>query len=136
MIRYAALFLCASPALSAAYELPRDSAVPGGVKVIRLDVHGNSMPYVDVDGHRAMVIQDGADWFAVIGIPLSAPLAPQQVVIRSNDTRKQIEFTVGDKHYASQSLKVAPAQVDLSPEDLERVNREKTVIDHAMSRWS
>jgi murein DD-endopeptidase MepM/ murein hydrolase activator NlpD len=136
LIRYAALFLCASPALSAAYELPRDSAVPGGVKVIRLDVHGNSMPYVDVDGHRAMVIQDGADWFAVIGIPLSAPLAPQQVVIRSNDTRKQIEFTVGDKHYASQSLKVAPAQVDLSPEDLERVNREKTVIDHAMSRWS
>jgi murein DD-endopeptidase MepM/ murein hydrolase activator NlpD len=136
LIRSAALFLCMSPALSTAYELPRESAVPGGVKVIRLDVHGDAMPYVDADGHRAMVIKDGANWLAIVGIPLSAPLAPRQVVIRSNDVREEIEFKVGDKHYASQSLKVAPAQVDLSPADLERVNREKAVIDHAMSRWT
>jgi murein DD-endopeptidase MepM/ murein hydrolase activator NlpD len=91
---------------------------------------------VDVDGHRAMVVQDGANWIAIIGIPLSAPLAPQQVVVHSNDSRQELEFMVGDKHYASQSLKVAPAQVNLSRADLERVNREKLIIDHAMSRWT
>ena len=141
MIRYALfrcalLFFCMAPSLGFSYVLPRESAVPGGVKIIALDYHGNSMPYVDVDGHRAMVVQDGADWIAVIGIPLSAPPAPRQVVVHSNDSRQELEFTVGDKRYASQSLKVAPAQVNLSRADLERVNREKLIIDHAMSRWT
>jgi murein DD-endopeptidase MepM/ murein hydrolase activator NlpD len=136
MIRYAVLWLCMSPALALTYELPRESAVPGGVKVIRLDIHSISMPYVEVDGHRALVVQDGADWLAIIGIPLSAPLAPQQVVIHSNEVRKEVEFNVGDKHYASQSLKVAPAQVNLSRADLERVNRDKAIIEHALSRWT
>jgi murein DD-endopeptidase MepM/ murein hydrolase activator NlpD len=130
------LFLLVSPSLSWSYVLPRESAVPGGVKIIPLDVRGSAMPYVDVDGHRAMVVQDGANWIAIIGIPLSAPLAPREVVIHSGDTREQIEFIVGDKHYASQSLKVAPAQVNLSRADLERVNREKLIIDHALSRWT
>jgi murein DD-endopeptidase MepM/ murein hydrolase activator NlpD len=134
--RHALLFLCLCPSLGFPYALPRESAVPGGVKIVRLDVHSDSMPYVEVDGHRAMVVQDGADWLAIIGIPLSAPLAPRQVVIHSHDATQEIEFMVGDKHYASQSLKVAPAQVNLSRADLERVNREKSIIDHALSRWT
>jgi murein DD-endopeptidase MepM/ murein hydrolase activator NlpD len=136
LIRHALLLLCLCPALGFAYQLPRESAVPGGVKLIRLDLHGSSVPYVEVDGHRAMVVQDGADWLAIIGIPLSAPLAPRQVVIRGTDVRKEVEFTVADKQYASQSLKVAPGQVNLSRADLERVNRDKVIIDHAMSRWT
>jgi murein DD-endopeptidase MepM/ murein hydrolase activator NlpD len=134
--RCAVLFLCLAPSLGLSYVLPRESAVPGGVKIIRLDVHGNSMPYVEVDGQRAMVIQDGADWLAVIGIPLSAPPVSRQIVIHSTDARQEVDFVVGDKTYASQSLKVAPAQVNLSRRDLERVNREKVIIDHAMSRWT
>ena len=130
------LFLGLCPTLGLAYELPRESSVPGGVKVIRLDVHSDSMPYVEVDGHRAMVVRDGADWLAIVGIPLSAPLAPQQVLIHGKDRREEIEFTVSDKQYATQSLVVAKAQVNLSRADLERVNREKLIIDHAMSRWS
>ena len=82
LIRCALLFFCMGPSLGFSYVLPRESAVPGGVKIIPLDYHGNSMPYVDVDGHRAMVVREGADWLAVIGIPLSAPLASRQVVIR------------------------------------------------------
>jgi murein DD-endopeptidase MepM/ murein hydrolase activator NlpD len=134
--RWAALLLCAGPALASAYLLPRESAVPGGVKVLRLDVHSNSMPYVDVDGHRALVVQDGSSWIAIIGIPLSAALAPRQVIVRSGDARQEIQYSIGDKQYASQSLKVAPGQVNLSKADLERVNQEKSIIEHAMSRWT
>ena len=135
-IRCAALLLCASPTLAFSYALPHESAVPGGVKILKLDVHGDSMPYVDVDGHRALVVQDGSSWIAIIGIPLSASLAPRQVIVRSGDARQEVQFSIGDKQYASQSLKVAPGQVNLSQADLERVNREKLIIEHAMSRWS
>lgn len=94
------------------------------------------MPYVDVDGHRALVVQDGGHWTAVVGIPLSAPLGPEQVIVHGPAARQVLEFTVHDKRYASQSLKVAPGKVDLSPGDLARVNKEKPIIEHAMSRWS
>lgn len=136
LIRWAALLLCAAPALAFNYVLPHESAVPGGVKILKLDMHGNAMPYVDVDGRRALVVQDGSNWLAVIGIPLSAPLAPRQVIVRSGDAREELQFSIGDKQYASQSLKVKPGQVNLSKADLERVNREKAIIEHAMSRWS
>lgn len=136
MIRGAALLLCLSPAFAWSFALPRESAVPGGIKLLKIDVRGSSMPYVDVEGHRALVVQDGGVWTAVIGIPLSAPLGPRQVIVHANDVRQEIDFTVSDKRYASQSLKVAPGQVNLSSADLERVNREKLIIDHAMSRWS
>lgn len=136
VLRGAALLLCAGPALASAYVLPHESAVPGGVKIIKLDIHSNSMPYVDVDGHRALVVQDGSSWIAIIGIPLSAALAPRQVIVHSGDARQEIQFSIGDKQYASQSLKVAPGQVNLSKADLERVNHEKSIIEHAMSRWT
>jgi murein DD-endopeptidase MepM/ murein hydrolase activator NlpD len=123
-------------ALAASYVLPRESAVPGGVKLIRLEYLGSAIPAVDVDGQRAMVVQDATGWVAVLGIPLSAPLAARSVVVHDADGRQQLEFTVGEKLYASQSLKVAPRQVNLSREDLARVNRERLVIDAALSHWS
>jgi murein DD-endopeptidase MepM/ murein hydrolase activator NlpD len=133
---WAALLLGAGPAIASDYALPLERAVPGGVKILELDVHGNSMPYVEVDGHRSLVLQDGSRWIAVIGIPLSAPLAPEQVIVHSGALRQEIQFTISDKLYASQSLKVAPGQVNLSKADLERVNLDRVVIEHAMSRWT
>jgi murein DD-endopeptidase MepM/ murein hydrolase activator NlpD len=117
-------------------ELPQESPVPGGVKLIRLDSAGNVPPYVDADGHRALVVQDGRTWVAVIGIPLAASLGPRQVTVRDAGGRREIEFTVGEKRYASQSLSVAPRQVDLSPADLERANREHESLERALSHWS
>jgi murein DD-endopeptidase MepM/ murein hydrolase activator NlpD len=122
-------------ALSAAYFLPREASVPGGVKLVRLEYKGSAMPAVDVDGQRAMVVQDGTGWVAVIGIPLSAPLGTRSVVVHDGESRQQLEFSVGEKLYASQSLKVAPGQVNLSREDLARVNRERLRIDAALSHW-
>jgi murein DD-endopeptidase MepM/ murein hydrolase activator NlpD len=131
-----ALWLCAAPALAHAFPLPHESAVPGGVKILKLDVQSNSMPYVEVAGHRALVVQDGSSWIAIIGIPLTAPLAPQQVIVRSGDAREELQFAISDKKYASQSLEVAKGQVNLSKADLERINRERSIIDHTMSRWT
>jgi murein DD-endopeptidase MepM/ murein hydrolase activator NlpD len=126
----------ASIAHGAPYSLPRESTVPGGIKILRLESRGTSMPAVDVDGRRALVLQDGSEWVAVIGIPLSAPLGEESVVVHSNAGRRQLAFTVTDKHYATQSLKVPPRQVNPSKADLERISRDKVAIEAAMNHWT
>jgi murein DD-endopeptidase MepM/ murein hydrolase activator NlpD len=126
----------AGAARASGFELPRENAVPGGVKLIRLESSGGTMPYVDTDGHRALVVEDGSAWVAVIGIPLTASLGKQQVTVHGTNGRQEFEFSVGNKRYASQSLKVAPAQVNLSAADLARVADERIRIDHALSQWT
>jgi murein DD-endopeptidase MepM/ murein hydrolase activator NlpD len=130
------LVIALAPSLVSAFELPKESAVPGGVKIIRLNLGGGATPYVEIDGNRALVIKDGQHWTAVIGIPLSATLGSEGVYVRDADLRQRQEFVVRYKRYATQSLTVAPGKVDLSPEDLARVNNEKPIIERAMSRWS
>ena len=137
LTRHALLVLLVlGPTCSPAFDFPRESAVPGGVKIIPLDIADSSAPYVEADDHRALVVQNGTGWAAVIGIPLSTPPGIRHVTLRSSAGRREIEYTVGDKLYASQSLKVAPRQVDLSKRDLARVAAERVRIDHAVSHWS
>ncbi len=136
-LRWIAPLLCAGAAAAAAgYPLPRESAVPGGVKLMRLEADGDTPPQVDIEGHRALVVRDGAQWVAVIGIALSAPPSPEQAVVRSGGAPQAIEFAVGEKHYATQSLKVAPHQVNPSAPELQRIARDRIIIDRALSRWS
>lgn len=137
LIAVACALTASMPALAVGPpDLPSENAVPGGVKILRLDSTGPSLPYVDADGYRALVLPDGSAWVAVIGIPLSAPLGMRQVIVHGTNGRQVIEYSVGNKQYASQSLKVAPRQVDLSAADLARVNQEKVRIDRALSQWT
>jgi murein DD-endopeptidase MepM/ murein hydrolase activator NlpD len=134
---FAAIALAAVATHAAfAIELPLENPVPGGVKLIRLVAAGDVPPYVDADGHRALVVRDGSAWVAVIGIPLAAPLGPRRVTVRDAGGERDMEFTVSEKRYASQSLKVAPRQVDLSPTDLKRVEREHDLLEQALDHWS
>jgi murein DD-endopeptidase MepM/ murein hydrolase activator NlpD len=109
--------------------------VPGGVKLLRLADGGSSPPEIDADGHRVLVIQDGAAWVAVIGIPLAAPPGQERFVTQPAG-RTQIGFAVGAKQYARQALKVPPRQVNLSKTDLDRVALERVRIDHALATYS
>ncbi len=128
--------LALTPRLAAAMDLPRENPVPGGIKIIRLSVAADATPYVEADGHRVLVVQDGPGWVAVVGIPLAAPLGARLVTVRGTVGSQEIEFSVGDKRYASQSLKVAPRHVNLSAKDLARANRERLRIDRALLHWS
>jgi murein DD-endopeptidase MepM/ murein hydrolase activator NlpD len=119
-----------------ALQLPLESAVPGGVKILRLEAAGDLPPDVEASGHRALVLKDGGTWLAVVGIPLTEPVGEMRVTVRDASGEREISFAVADKHYLTQSLKVAPGQVNLSASDLARVNREHEVLDRALSRWS
>src|SRR5258708_24246445 len=123
-------------ACAASFDLPQENAVPGGVKILRLDAHGSNPPEVEAEGRRVLVVQDDSTWVAVIGIPLSAPLGEERVTVKSAVGRKELTFDVGDKQYASQSLKVPPRQVNLSKADLARVAAERVRIEHDLSSFS
>ncbi|MGD0490678.1 MAG: M23 family metallopeptidase [Steroidobacteraceae bacterium] len=137
VIRLFALLLLVNAAHAAGtVQLPQESAVPGGVKILRLDTAGEVPPYVEADGHRALVLRYGGAWIAVIGIPLSAPVGPFHVGVRDAAGDHDLDFKVSDKHYITQSLKVAPGQVDLSAADLKRYQREHDIMDRALNHWS
>ena len=128
--------LLAATGAAQGLDLPRESAVPGGVKLLRLDGSGDVAPRVEADGHRALVVRDGEGWVAVVGIPLSTPVGRMAVEVYGAAGAHPVDFAVGDKAYLTQSLKVAPGQVNLSAKDLARANRDHAALDRALDHWS
>ncbi len=121
------------PAVRLTLELPRDNPVPGGIKILEVAADD---ALVESAGHRVMVVGDGAHWYAIVGIPLSAPVGAWHVTIGEAPHVTTREFEVLAKQYATQSLTVAPAQVNPSKQDLARIQRERLEIDAAIAHWS
>lgn len=128
----------ASPSPSApALSVPASSPVPGGIAIIDVGDCPDPAPRVDFEGHRVMVLRDGTKWRALVGIPLATDVGQHTIAVRAGDApARHVAFEVKPKKYASQHLKVPPAQVDLSEEDLARVNSERPRIDAALEHWS
>jgi biotin carboxyl carrier protein len=127
----------ATPAARAAPQLPQPSLVPGGIYILPIESTSPQAPIVTLDGQRAMVLRSNAHWVAVVGLPLSAKPGHLTVLVRDGATpEKTVGFDITDKHYVTQSLKVAPGKVDLSKEDEERVNREIPHIKATVATFS
>jgi murein DD-endopeptidase MepM/ murein hydrolase activator NlpD len=132
-----ALAGAAAPVAAAALQLPRPSLVPGGVLVLPIESAAAQAPVVTLDGQRAMVLRSQGQWVAVVGLPLSEKPGHATVVIREGAAaEKSVGFDITDKQYVTQSLKVAPGKVDLSKEDLDRVNRELPHIKGVVGTFS
>jgi len=117
--------------------LPSDSRVPGGVAIVPLGPADTS-PLARIEDDRVLVIRDGAEWVAVLGIPLAAPPGSTLplVVERAGSDPQTVPISVAPKEYASQHLKVKPGQVDLSAEDLARYERERAHLDQTIRTFS
>lgn len=134
-----ALLVGVVPAFAAPSQLPDASLVPGGVLILPIESAGSRQeaPIVTLDGQRAMVLRSQGQWVAVVGLPLSEKPGHATVVIRDGtDGERTVGFDIVDKHYVTQSLKVAPGKVDLSKEDLDRVNKEVPHIKSVVATFS
>src|ERR1700753_2952244 len=108
--------VAASAGVAHATDLPKASIVPGGVFITPVTGTSDQAPVVTLDGNRVMVLRSNDRWLAVVGIPLSTKLGPASVQVKEGDASPvSVDFKVVDKQYPTQSLKVAPGKVDLSP---------------------
>lgn len=113
------------------------SAFPGGVARVRLGA-SEAAPRAHLAGDRVLVVRDGDEWIAVVGIPLSAKpgskLRLQSEQASGKPRRFEIEITA--KEYGTLHLKVPPGQVDLSAEDLARYNTEREHLQKVLRTFS
>ena len=121
--------------LAQATELPQQRLAPGGIARISLGASAEA-PRARVDGVPVMVLRDGAQWVAVVGIRLSAAPGEASLVLQKDDTETTLPFAIKPFHYAEQRLKVAPGQVDLSPSDLARHEREAAHRNEVVATFS
>ncbi len=118
-------------------SLPQQELVPGGVAILAFAAPAGKVPQVTFDDRRVLVVRDKDQWLAVIGIPLTQ--TPGPAVARVQDgtpSGTALGFQVADKKYVTQSLTVAPKQVDLSKQDLARVKLEQPLIHQAVAGFS
>jgi murein DD-endopeptidase MepM/ murein hydrolase activator NlpD len=112
--------------------------VPGGIAIIDLGAGDEPPGSVVFNGHGAPVLKNGASWVAVVGIPLdTAPGKHAATLQPSRGDPRKLEFTVADKRYEEQRLKVTNQRhVEPSKEDLERIERERKRIDAALGNFA
>lgn len=118
-------------------RLPRISAVPGGIARVRLGPHKKA-PRVRTGAARALVVNTGGEWIALVGIALAAkPGSSLEVEAALSDGRiERHEVAVAHKAYATQHLKVRPGQVELTPENLARYERERAHLEKVRATYT
>lgn len=121
-------------AAATALELPRESAVPGGVVMLPLDYRGDSAPHAYYLDRRVMVVKLDKGWVAIVGVPLTAQPGPHTIEVREGGT---VSFEVRDKTYETQQITLSDQRmVEPRSEDLKRIMKEATLINAAFAYWS
>lgn len=105
---------------SPAVHLPRHSSVPGGIALVPLG-GARQRPVARQVQVPLLVVGEPTEWTALVGIPLAAPPGRSEIQVhRDGEPPRTFEFEVRPKKHLDQRLRVAPAQVDLSPADQAR----------------
>ena len=136
------LGLAATPAWPAAASAPGAwpvaAHVPGGV--VRLALGPSATPPEVFSGDvPVLVVGTPSGWTALVGIPLSATPGQASVTVawlESQPAPHTLSYTIHDKRYAEQQLKVAPRTVDLSANDLARFEGERAHQQQVMGTFS
>ncbi len=115
---------------------PNELAVPGGVA--RLSLGPARVRPVALAGEvPLLVVGDAIDWTALVGIPLAAVPGKASISVQlEGGGKRQLGYTIAPKKYTEQRLTVAPGQVDLSPEDEARYERERAHQAVVMATFS
>ncbi len=116
-------------AASAAWALPREAAVPGGIAFARLG-NGPERPQAWFQERRVAVVRDGRVWVALIGLPLSLAPGVYELRVAAAGAEETRPVRVAAKDYPLQRFTVPDRRkVEPLPEDELRIAREQKRID-------
>ena len=131
-----AQIVTATAAAAPTAALPTHRAVPGGVATLSLGPAAQR-PRASVNGIPVLVMGDEDAWSAVVGIGLSTKPGPLAVRIEQPGAAATTRSVrVEPAQYAVQQLRVPQRQVDLSPQDLARYERERVHLAAVMATRS
>jgi len=134
---FALLMLSFTAAGAAEPLLPAADPVPGGIVLVSLG-DAAARPEARYRGNRVMVQRRGAEWVAVVGVPLGAKPGEHRLQIRSpGNQQKALAFRVEPKEYAAQHLTIKNRRkVNPNAEDMKRIRGETKEIRAALAAWS
>lgn len=82
-------------------------------------------------------MREGDQWFALVGIPLSArPGSKLRLEVQYTDKQQRLEIAVVRKKYPLQKLSMAPEQAELPTEQLARYEEERKHIQEVLRTFS
>lgn len=129
------LLLAAAPG----WAVPRHAPYPGGIAVVPVGPAGAEAiaPVVMFGERRALVLQHGEVWLAVVGIPLEYESNAARLTVTSPGAgATQVPFEVTPRTYPEQRLTVAnQSYVEPDPLQVERITRERKLLDTALGAW-
>jgi murein DD-endopeptidase MepM/ murein hydrolase activator NlpD len=97
---------------------------------------GFRTPLVTAAKAEVLVVGDMIEWTALVGIPLATTPGEQSVGVKTDGRLRTMSYTVRDKRYVEQRLKVSPKTVDLSAEDNARYEREAAHLKTVMATFT
>lgn len=121
-----------------AFALPRESAVPGGIALVRLGkaVPGEATPRAWLGEQPVWVSAEGGQWTAVVGLALDLPPGSHQLRVDAIEQQRQVDFVVRPKNYPAQHIRLKDSsKVTLSPADEARAVAEIAEIQLFKRHW-
>ncbi len=121
-----------------AFALPRESAVPGGIALVRLGkaVPGEATPRAWLGEQPVWVSAEGGQWTAVVGLALDLPPGSHQLRVDAIEQQRQVDFVVRAKEYPAQHIRLKDSsKVTLSPADEARAVAEIAEIQVFKRHW-
>ena len=131
------IVLLTCPVIAGAVSLPRHDPVPGGVAIVPLHVDVAQPPQVHHEGRVLMVVRQGDEWVAVVGLSLTTSPGVHTLTVRSGSQSTRRAFTVREKYFAESHINLQnPRMVNPTQTDLERINKDQDNIQSALSHWT
>ena len=121
-----------------AWALPRESAVPGGIALVRLGavVPGAATPRAWLGEQLVWVSAEGGQWTAVIGLALDLRPGQHHLRVDTLEQQRQVDFVVRAKEYPAQHIRLKDSsKVTLSPADEARAVAEIAEIQVFKRHW-